>query len=67
MNVDSEVRIDGRTAIVKADRREQRVPLPQTFFTVDGYAPFSAQMLLVRYWNAARRAAGDCRPCPDYR
>ena len=25
--------------------------LPAQFFTVDGYAPFSAQMLLLRYWK----------------
>src|SRR4029077_9270475 len=28
-----------------------RMPLPPAFFTVDGYAPFSAQMLLMRYWQ----------------
>jgi hypothetical protein len=27
------------------------VTLPAQFFTVDGYAPFSAQMLLLRYWK----------------
>ena len=26
-------------------------PLPAQFFTVDGYAPFAAQMLLLRYWK----------------
>jgi imidazolonepropionase-like amidohydrolase len=51
VNVDSEIRIEGRTAQVRADGKENRVPLPEHFFAVDGYAPFAAQMLLVRYWN----------------
>src|SRR5690349_364779 len=51
VNVDSDVAIDGQTAIVRADGRESRVPLRGPFFTVDGYAPFAAQLLLVRYWQ----------------
>jgi imidazolonepropionase-like amidohydrolase len=31
--------------------------LPEKFFTVDGYAPFSIQMMLLRYWNAHGRPA----------
>jgi imidazolonepropionase-like amidohydrolase len=51
VNVDSDVTIDGTTAIVRADGKAQRVPLPPAFYTVDGYAPLSAQMLMLRYWN----------------
>ncbi|HZT78502.1 MAG TPA: amidohydrolase family protein [Vicinamibacterales bacterium] len=51
VNVDSEVRVDGGAAIVRADGEERRVPLDGPFFTVDGYAPFAVQMLLVRYWQ----------------
>ena len=51
VNVDSDVRIDGGDAIVKADGTESRVPLSAPFYTVDGYAPFAAQMLLLRYWK----------------
>jgi imidazolonepropionase-like amidohydrolase len=51
VNVDSDIRVDGSDAIVRADRTERRVTLPATFFTVDGYAPFSVQMMLVRYWQ----------------
>ena len=51
VNVDSEVRIEGGTAIVKADGTDARVPLTGPFYTVDGYAPFAAQMLLLRYWK----------------
>jgi imidazolonepropionase-like amidohydrolase len=52
VNVDSSVRVDGSDAIVRADgAAESRVTLPAQFFTVDGYAPFSAQMMLLRYWK----------------
>src|SRR5207248_5356006 len=51
VNVDSDVTIDGRTAIVRADGGESRVAVAGPFFTVDGYAPFAAQMLLLRYWQ----------------
>ncbi len=50
VNVDSEVSVSGRTALVRPDGGERRVDLPRRFFTVDGYAPFGAQMLLLRYW-----------------
>jgi imidazolonepropionase-like amidohydrolase len=56
VNVDSNVRIEGSdaavSAVVRADgAAESRVALAGPFFTVDGYAPFSAQMLLLRYWK----------------
>ena len=51
VNVDSDVRIDGSDAMVRADGAESRVTLTATFYTVDGYAPFAAQMLLLRYWK----------------
>jgi imidazolonepropionase-like amidohydrolase len=51
VNVDSEITIDGRNATVRSGGDTRHVPVPQTFFTVDGYAPFAAQMLLLRYWQ----------------
>jgi imidazolonepropionase-like amidohydrolase len=51
VNVDSDIDIAGREARVRADGGEARVTLPAQFYTVDGYAPFSAQMLMLRYWN----------------
>ena len=52
VNVDSSVRVEGSDARVRADgAAESRVTLTGPFFTVDGYAPFSAQMLLLRYWK----------------
>ena len=52
VNVDSEVRVEGSDASVRADGAEARVTLPAQFYTVDGYAPFAAQMLMLRYWKA---------------
>src|SRR3954468_2744814 len=43
VNVDSDVRIEGSDALVRADGHDTRVTLPPQFFTVDGYAPFAAQ------------------------
>jgi imidazolonepropionase-like amidohydrolase len=52
VNVDSNVRVEGSDALVRADgAAESRVTLPAQLFTVDGYAPFSVQMLLLRYWK----------------
>ena len=39
------------TRSVRADGAESRVTAAAAFFTVDGYAPFAAQMLLLRYWK----------------
>lgn len=55
VNVDSQVEVDGATATVRADGREQQVPVTPAFYTVDGYAPFSAQMMMLRYWKAHGR------------
>src|SRR4051812_22799333 len=51
VNVDSDVRIDGADAIVKADGADSRVAVSSPFYTVDGYAPFAAQLMLLRYWK----------------
>src|SRR5262245_24760964 len=48
VNVDSDIRLDGSDARVRADGSEGRVTLPAQFYTVDGYAPFAAQMLMLR-------------------
>lgn len=55
VNVDSQVAVEGRTATVRADGREQQVAVTPAFYTVDGYAPFSAQMMMLRYWQAHGR------------
>ena len=55
VNVDSEVTVEGGSARVRADGTDTQVKLPPQFYTVDGYAPFAAQMLMLRYWNAHGR------------
>ena len=52
VNVDSDVRMENGAAIVRADGSERRIAIDGPAFTVDGYAPFSVQMLLVRWWKA---------------
>jgi len=51
VNVDSDVTIDGTSATVRADGAAAKITIPAIFYTVDGYAPFAAQMLLLRYWK----------------
>jgi len=51
VNVDSAIDIAGHDATVRADGAETHVTLPAPFYTVDGYAPFSAQMMMLRYWK----------------
>ncbi len=51
VNVDSQVTVDGRKAVVRADGAESTVAIDPSFYTVDGYAPFAAQMLMLRYWK----------------
>jgi imidazolonepropionase-like amidohydrolase len=51
VNVDSAIDIADRVATVRADGGETRVTLPAQFYTVDGYAPFAAQMMMLRYWK----------------
>src|SRR5262245_6227662 len=51
VNVDSDVTSDGHEAVVRADGTETRIGVSSAFFTVDGYAPFAAQMLMLRYWK----------------
>ena len=47
-----DVSADGRTAQVREFDRGRQASLPSRFFTISGYAPFSVQMMMLRYWNA---------------
>jgi len=51
VNLDVEVDVVGRTARVRRGGEEQRVDLPERFFTAETYAPIAARALLVRYWD----------------
>src|SRR5581483_503416 len=51
-SVDAAVQVaaDGSSANVREGDQTRRVSLPPRYFTLSGYAPFSVQMLLLRYW-----------------
>jgi len=55
VNVDSEVTLEKGSASVRVRGETNRVSIPERVFTIDGYAPFSVQMMLVRYWNGHGR------------
>jgi imidazolonepropionase-like amidohydrolase len=55
VNVNGEVTFESGSATVRVRDETRRVSVPERIFTVDGYAPFSVQMMLVRYWNAHGR------------
>jgi imidazolonepropionase-like amidohydrolase len=56
--IDSSVEISGSSATIRqgsgqGDNKNARtVAVPQTFFTIAGYAPVALQMALIRYWRA---------------
>jgi imidazolonepropionase-like amidohydrolase len=45
-----EVAPDGRTATLREGDTKRQAVLPARYFTIDGYAPFSVQMMMLRYW-----------------
>ncbi len=45
-----EVNQDGKTATVREGERTRQAALPARYFAISGYAPFSVQMMLLRYW-----------------
>jgi hypothetical protein len=48
---------DGATAAVREGEKTRQVTLPARFFTLSGYAPFSVQMMLLRYWSSHGKPA----------
>ncbi len=48
---------EGRTALVREAGKSRQAVLPARFFTVEGYAPFSVQMMLLRYWASHGKPA----------
>ena len=51
-SVDAAVEVDpgGSAATVRENGKTRQAPLPARYFTLSGYAPFSVQMMLLRYW-----------------
>ena len=58
-SVDAAVQVnaDGRTATLREGDKTRQAALPARFFTISGYAPFSVQMLLLRYWQSHGKPA----------
>lgn len=49
---DTEVTINGANATIRQGKDTRTVSVPQTFFTISGYAPVAIQMEMMRYWRA---------------
>lgn len=56
-HIDLAVDINGRAATVRDGKDISTTTLPALFFTIDGYAPFSTQMMLARYWMSVGKTA----------
>jgi hypothetical protein len=58
-SVDAAVNVaaDGRSAVLRDNGKTREAALPERYFTVSGYAPFSVQMMMLRYWNAHGKPA----------
>src|ERR1035438_6693973 len=52
-----DVNADSRSSTVREFDRTRSATLPARFFTISGYAPFSVQMMMLRYWNTHGRPA----------
>jgi imidazolonepropionase-like amidohydrolase len=55
--IDSSVEISGSSATIRqgssqSESKTRTVAVPQTFFTISGYAPVAIQMALIRYWRS---------------
>jgi len=57
-HIDLSIDITGHTAVVRDGKDTKTVTVPARFFTVDGYAPLSAQMMMARYWMSGGGKAG---------
>src|SRR5262249_31017438 len=61
--IDSEVRIEGRTAAVREGKNTTHRPVPDSFFVAGGFAPVSVQMMLIRDWERGH-VAGPLETLP---
>ena len=48
--IDTSVSVQGRTATVRENKSTKQVTVPNSFFTLAGYAPVTIGMMLFRYW-----------------
>lgn len=52
-----DVAADGHTATLREGAKTRQAAVPARFFTISGYAPFSVQMMMLRYWNSHGKPA----------
>jgi imidazolonepropionase-like amidohydrolase len=51
-DIDSDVELNGANATIRQGKETRSATVPQSFFTISGYAPVAMQMALIRYWRA---------------
>ncbi|MGA2905801.1 MAG: amidohydrolase, partial [Candidatus Korobacteraceae bacterium] len=49
--IDTDVTISNGNATIRQGKDTRTAPVPQTFFTISGYAPVAVQMEMMRYWR----------------
>src|SRR5262245_19307806 len=62
--IDSEVKVEGKTATVREGKTTTTRPVPDRFFVAGGFAPVSVQMMLIRDWVRAH-GAGPLETLPS--
>jgi imidazolonepropionase-like amidohydrolase len=55
--IDAAVETSGDKIHIRLNDNSKEVARPAKFFFIDGYAPATLQMMLIRYWEAAGRPA----------
>ncbi len=49
--IETDVTINGSSATIRQGKDTRTASVPQTFFTISGYAPVAVQMEMMRYWR----------------
>lgn len=49
--INSEVWINGDSALIRVNDKKRKTRVPKTYFTISGYSPVAVQMQLVQYWK----------------
>ncbi|MGA7460140.1 MAG: amidohydrolase family protein [Candidatus Korobacteraceae bacterium] len=55
--IETEVTISNGSATIRQGKESRTLAVPQTFFTISGYAPVAVQMEMMRYWRAHGKPA----------
>jgi imidazolonepropionase-like amidohydrolase len=55
-DIDTTIDVSGGAAVIHEGEKSRKISAGDRVFTIGGYAPVAAQMMLFRYWNAHGRA-----------